>query len=90
MKTNNRDIFQITEVDRTVFKRSSTKETLDIQNCSLDSPDDGMGDGSSHDAFEPKEVAFSTRTTKGRDLLNSEVWTGNIVGELAVDKTIEQ
>ena len=39
MKTNNRDIFQITEVDRTVFKRSSTKETLDIQNCSLDSPD---------------------------------------------------
>ena len=39
MKTSNRDIFQITEVDRTVLKRRSTKETLDIQNCSLDSPD---------------------------------------------------
>ena len=37
MKTNNRDIFQITEVDRTVFKRSSTKETLDIQNYHLHS-----------------------------------------------------
>ena len=46
MKTSNRDIFQITEVDRTVFKQSSTKETLDIQNCSLDSPDDAMDDGS--------------------------------------------
>ena len=69
-----------------------THRTLIVSasDCSLDSPDDGMGDGSSHDAFEPKEVAFSTRTTKGRDLLNSEVWTGNIVGELAVDKTIEQ
>ena len=39
MKTNNRDIFQITEVNRTVLKRSCTKETLDIQNWSLDSPD---------------------------------------------------
>ena len=39
MKTNTQDIFQITEVDQTVFKRSSSKETLDIQNCSLDSPD---------------------------------------------------
>ena len=67
MKTNNRDIFQITEVDRTV-KRSSTKETLDIQNCSLDSPDDAMDDGSSHDAFEPKGGTFSTRATKGRNL----------------------
>ena len=37
MKTNNRDIFQITEVDRTVFKRSSTKETLEIQNYHLHS-----------------------------------------------------
>ena len=37
MKTNNQDIFQITEVDRTVFKRSSTKETLDIQNYHLHS-----------------------------------------------------
>ena len=42
MKTNNQDIFQITEVDRTV-KRSSTKETLDIQNCSLDSPSQERG-----------------------------------------------
>ena len=68
MKTNNRDIFQITEVDRTV-KRSSTKETLDIQNCSLDSPDDdAMDDGSSHDSFEPKGGTFSTRATKGRNL----------------------
>ena len=40
MKISNRDIFQITEVNRTVLKRSCTKETLDIQNCSLDSPDD--------------------------------------------------
>ena len=39
MKTNNQDIFQITEVNRAVLKRSCTKETLDIQNCSLDSPD---------------------------------------------------
>ena len=39
MKISNRDIFQITEVNRTVLKRSCTKETLDIQNCSLDSPD---------------------------------------------------
>ena len=68
MKTNNRDIFQITEVDRTVFKRSSTKETLDIQNCSLDSPDYAMDDGSSHDAFEPKGGTFSTRATQGRNL----------------------
>ena len=68
MKTNNQDIFQITEVDRTVFKRSSTKETLDIQNCSLDSPDHAMDDGSSHDAFEPKGGTFSTRATKGRNL----------------------
>ena len=60
MKTNNQDIFQITEVDQTVFKRSSSKETLDIQNCSLDSPDYAMDDGSLHDAFEPK----------GRNLLN--------------------
>ena len=68
MKTNNQDIFQITEVDRTV-KRSSTKETLDIQNCSLDSPDDdAMDDGSSHDSFEPKGGTFSTRATKGRNL----------------------
>ena len=36
-------------------------------------PDDGMSDGSSHDAFEHKKVAFSTGTTKGRNLLNSEV-----------------
>ena len=65
MKTNNQDILQITEVDRTV-KRSSTKETLDIQNCSLDSPDDdAMDDGSSHDAFEPKGGTFST---SGRNL----------------------
>ena len=68
MKTSNRDIFQITEVDRTV-KRSSTKETLDIQNCSLDSPDDdAMDDGSSHDAFEPKGGTFSTGATQGRNL----------------------
>ena len=67
MKTNNQDIFQITEVDRTV-KRSSTKETLDIQNCSLDSPDDdAMDDGSSHDAFEPKGGTFSTRATQGKN-----------------------
>ena len=69
MKTSNRDIFQITEVNRTVLKRSCTKETLDIQNCSLDSPDDdAMDDGSSHDAFEPKGGTFSTRATKGRNL----------------------
>ena len=68
MKTNNRDIFQITEVDRTILKRSSTKETLDIQNCSLDSPDYAMDDGSSHDAFEPKGGTFSTRATKGRNI----------------------
>ena len=68
MKTNTQDILQITEVDRTV-KRSSTKETLDIQNCSLDSPDDdAMDDGSSHDAFEPKGGTFSTRATQGRNL----------------------
>ena len=68
MKTNTQDIFQITEVDQTVFKRSSSKETLDIQNCSLDSPDDAMDDGSSHDAFEPKGGAFSTGATQGRNL----------------------
>ena len=68
MKTNNQDIFQITEVDRTVFKRSSTKETLDIQNCSLDSPDNAMSDGSSNDAFKPKGGTFSTRATQGRNL----------------------
>ena len=68
MKTNNRDIFQITEVNRTVLKRSYTKETLDIQNCSLDSPDYAMDDGSLHDAFEPKGGTFSTRATKGRNL----------------------
>ena len=68
MKTSNRDIFQITEVNRTVLKWSCTKETLDIQNCSLDSPDYAMDDGSSHDAFEPKGGTFSTRATKGRNL----------------------
>ena len=68
MKTSNRDIFQITEVNRTVLKRSCTKETLDIQNCSLDSPDDAMDDGSSHDAFEPKGGTFSTGATQGRNL----------------------
>ena len=33
-----------------------THRTLIVSasDCSLDSPDDGMGDGSSHDAFEPK------------------------------------
>ena len=72
MKTNNQDIFQITEVDRTV-KRSSTKETLDIQNCSLDSPDDAMDDGSSHDAFEPKGGTFSTRATQREKALKNEV-----------------
>ena len=40
---------------------------------SLDSPDDGMDDGSSHDAFEPKGGAFSTGAAKGRNLLKSEV-----------------
>ena len=73
MKTNNQDIFQITEVDRTVFKRSSTKETLDIQNCSLDSPDYAMDDGSSHDAFEPKGGTFSTRGTQREKALKNEV-----------------
>ena len=68
MKTSNRDIFQITEVNRTVLKRSCTKETLDIQNCSLDSPDDAMDDVSSHDAFDPKGGTFSTRATQGRNL----------------------
>ena len=74
MKTNNRDIFQITEVNRTVLKRSCTKETLDIQNCSLDSPDDdAMDDGSSHDAFEPKGGTFSTRATQREKALKNEV-----------------
>ena len=69
MKTNNWDIFQITEVNRTILKRSCTKETLDIQNCSLDSPDDdAMDDGSSHNASEPKGGTFSTRATQGRNL----------------------
>ena len=73
MNTNNQDIFQITEVDQTVFKRSSSKETLDIQNCSLDSPDDAMDDGSSHDAFEPKGGTFSTRATQREKALKNEV-----------------
>jgi len=60
-------------VDQTVFKRNSSKETLDIQNCSLDSPDDGMDDGSSHDAFEPKRGTFSTRATQREKTLKNEV-----------------
>ena len=73
MKTNTQDIFQTTEVDQTVFKWSSSKETLDIQNCSLDSPDDAMDDGSSHDAFEPKGGTFSARATQREKALKNEV-----------------
>ena len=39
---------------------------------------------------EPKGGPFSTGGAKGRNLLKSEVRIGNIVGELAVDKTMEQ
>ena len=52
-----------------------------------------MGDGSSHDAFEPnafepKGGAFSTGGAKGNLLY--EVKVGNSVDVLAVDETIEQ
>ena len=62
--------------------------TVSASDCSLDSPDDGMGDGSSHDAFEPKGGAFSTGGAKGNLLY--EVKVGNSVDVLAVDETIEQ
>ena len=68
---------------------------------SLDSPDDGMGDGSSRllkiihsspreepsQPEEPKGGAFSTEGARGRNLLKSEVRIGNIVGDSSQERS---